>query len=138
MGNKQHLEPEGFKLYRKNTPQNEIAEILGVSQPTITEWKQKFDWVKRKRDWDNSNHASLEKLLVLRDKKIQEGDADGAWKVQKIIDSIDGQFDRLAYTLEIMEDFIKYMRAEHPKKFQTVQGVITEFFTVQRNKYGKV
>ncbi len=137
MGNKQHLEPDAFKLYRKNTSQDEIAEILGLSEPTISAWKKKFDWEKRKRDWDNSNHATIDELLKMRKEAIEKKDPDGVWKIQKTIQAIDGEFDRLAYTLEIMEDFIKWMRAEYPEKFKEVQEVFTDFFAAQRDKYGK-
>ncbi len=134
--NLDHLEPEGFKLFLRDKTGKEIAEILGVSEPTVSKWRNKYDWKNKKREWKKSNHATIEKLRKLRDKKIQDGDADGTWKIQKVIDSIDGKFDRLAYTLEIMEDFIQFMRAEHPEKFSEIQETLTDFFASQRNKYG--
>lgn len=137
MANKQQLEPDMFRDYRKGVDQKEIAHKYGVSQQTVCKYKKKFEWDKRNRAWNNSNHASVEKLLKMREDAIEKQDADAIWKVQKTIQAIDGEFDRLAYTIEIMDDFLAYLEQAFPKDFVRFQNILPDFLNEQRIKYRK-
>lgn len=48
----------GLRLYLQGVPQNEIAERCGVSNQTITEWKQRYDWETKRA----ARTISLEEL----------------------------------------------------------------------------
>lgn len=124
-----------FRDYRRGTPQREIAHKYDVSEQLVTGYKKKFEWDKRARDWNNSNHASIEKLLKMREEAIEDSDADAIWKIQKTIQAIDGEFDRLAYTIEIMEDFMAYLEQASAGDFGRFQKVLPDFLNEQRNRY---
>ncbi|MEP0004569.1 MAG: helix-turn-helix domain-containing protein [Balneola sp.] len=134
---KDHLEPDGFKLFRRDKTGIEIAELLGVSEQTVSKWRKKFNWDQRRRDWRNSNHASIEDLQQMREEAIKNKDSDGVWKIQKTILAIDGEFDRLAYTIEIMDDFMKFVQNSHPDKFESVHEILPDFIMSQGDKYRK-
>lgn len=128
-----------FRYYRKhcneNGVQKDIAEKWNVTEQLVSTYKKKFDWDQRVKDWNNSNRASLEKLLKMRDDAIEDGDPDAVWKIQKTIQAIDGEFDRLAYTIEIMDDFLEYLKKAHPEEFNSFQNILPDFLSAQRNKY---
>lgn len=132
---KYHLEPEMFREFHKGKEQKEIAEMYKVSEQLVSKYRKKFDWDKRSRDLKESNYGSIEKLTKLRDKNIEKGDSDAAWKAQKIIDSIEKDFDRLAYTIEIMDDFLSYLKQHHAKAFRIFQKILPDFLQSQRNIY---
>jgi transposase len=132
---KYHLEPEMFREFHKGKTQKEIASMYDVTEQTVTRYRKKFDWDKRSRDLKQSNYGSIEKLTKMRDQNIENGDADAAWKAQKIIDSIEKDFDRLAYTIEIMDDFLAYLKQHHGKAFKIFQKILPDFLQSQRNKY---
>jgi transposase len=137
MASKFHLEPDMFRAYRQGEHQKDIAAKFDVSEQMVCRYKKKFDWDRRARDWNNSNHASVEKLLAMRDDAIDKQDADAIWKIQKTIQAIDGEFDRLAYTIEIMDDFLAYCKATFPRQFKRFQSILPEFLNDQRNRYKK-
>lgn len=126
-----------FRAYRRGASQKEIAEKFGCSQQLVVKYKKKFDWDERVRMWRESNHASTEKLLERRRDAIENGTPDDIWKIQKTMQAIDAEFDRLAYTIEIMDDFLAFVKENHPKVFKDYQEILPEFLSDQRNKYDK-
>lgn len=38
---------DAFSLYCEGIPMSKIASAVGVSKPTVYDWKKKYDWVKR-------------------------------------------------------------------------------------------
>lgn len=144
MAGKQHLEPEGFNLYRKNKDQKEIAEILGVSEQTISTWKKKFDWESRKRKWLTSRQSISERVLeqtadMAENMNLKEnpGILDLINKATLTIERLDKSVDMLASTIQVMEDFIKYLHEHNPELGEGVQEALADFLVHQGNKYEK-
>lgn len=124
-----------YRCFRNEMDGKDIAHKFEISEQLVCRYRKKFEWDRRKRDWNNSNRATIEQLIKMREKAISDSDADAIWKIQKTIQAIDGEFDRLAYTIEIMEDFLAYLRGNYPGEFRVFQNILPDFLTAQRNKY---
>jgi len=143
MGNKQNLEPEGFRMFRNNKSQKDIASALGVTEATVSAWKKKFDWDRRKYEWQNSRQATAEKYLEMIAKeaqameKLESGMTDKHLKALKIIKELDAQSDILASTIQIMEDLLEFLQAKGHPAFTDFQELLPDFLMYQRQKADK-
>lgn len=148
--NKAHiLEPKAFALYKSGKyTQAEIAERIGVSEQTISIWKKKYEWDARLEKLSASTRRSVEtlrsiiakkidKLRDLEEDDIPKGIGDELHKLQLVLDRIDGQFDRLAFTLEVMEDLNEFLLGNYPDLAQEFHEVLSPFLNYIGNKYGQ-
>ena len=144
------LEPKAFELYKAGVSQREIAEIVGVSEQTISGkngWKKRFEWDKKLKAYESSSRSSKEILERIISEKIQKvestevdqlpkGFEDGLLKLTMVLEKMDKHFDRLAFTIEIMEDFNDYLNAHHPNQVSKFHDLLPEFLNYIGNKYG--
>lgn len=148
MANIAHIkEPEAFELFRTGVTQAEIAKAVGVSSQTISAWKQKYNWVERLEKISTSSRTSLdvikriisEKLQKVQDVPVDElpkGFEDGLFKLQLVAEKMDAQFDRLAFSVEIMEDYHAFLINNHPEHAELFHELLPGFLSEQGKKYG--
>lgn len=144
-----HLqEPKAFDLYKSGVPQNEIAKTIGVSPQTISAWKQKYDWVSRLERLSTSSRTSLDIIKrIIGDKlrmveevpvdQLPKGFEDGLFKLQLVAEKMDAQFDRLAFTIEIMEDFNAFLVQNYPEHAELFHELLPAFLNEQGSTYGR-
>lgn len=143
MAGKQYLEPEAFSLYRQNKTQKEIAQVLGLTEATVSSWAKKYEWEKRRRQWQMSTQAISEKLMDLLASDVEQltaldnGSVDRIMKAVNSIKQLDQSVDMLASTIQVMEDFIGYLHGRSSPLIDQVQKVLPDFLTFMGNKYGK-
>lgn len=134
------LEPKAFTLYRQGKTQADIAEVLGVSPQTITSWKKKYDWDSRLERMSASTRRSADKLREIIANEIdamQDGSrADHVFKLSLVLDKFEGMFDRLAFTLEMMEEFNGFLETNYPALLPDFHEVLAPFIQHVGKKYG--
>ena len=135
------LEPKAFALYRSGKhSQSTISEMVGVSVQTISTWKKEFDWDSRLAKLSASTRRSSDKLREILAKMIDEmedgSNADAIHKLSLVLEKMDGHFDRLAFTIEIMEDFNDFLNSNYPSLTAQFHEVLSPFLNEQGKKYG--
>lgn len=125
--------------------QREIAEFLGISEKTISQWSSKGDWMKKRKEYLTSTRTGpaeklkktlLDMLEQINPKDILESTriTDQITKIISAIEKIEGGRDVLGATIETMDRFSKYlMRVETDKQFvERVADHIHKFFEETR------
>lgn len=138
---KAHIaEPKAFHLYRQGKSQTEIAGIIGVSEQTISNWKKKYDWDRRLAQISASTRRASDKLRQILADEIENmkdaSNADAIHKLSLVLEKLDGKFDRLAFTIEVMEDFNAFLLVHYPKLLPEFHEVLAPFLNDVGNKYG--
>lgn len=142
------LEPKAFELYKAGVSQREIAEIVGVSEQTISSWKERYSWDQKLKAFESSSRSSKEILERIISEKIQKvestevdqlpkGFEDGLLKLTVVLEKMDKHFDRLAFTIENMEDLNEFLNANHPAQVSKFHELLPEFLNFIGAKYGK-
>ena len=150
-GNKAYLlEPQAFELYRTGMTLTEIAKTVGVSLQTISGkkgWKVKYNWDQKIEKYETSSRSSVEIIKrIIKDKldevkntpvkELPKGFEDGLFKLQLMAEKMDVNFDRLAFTLEIMKDYNEFLTYHHPELAVHFHELLPEFLNAQSKKYG--
>lgn len=138
---KAHItEPKAFHLYRQGKSQAEIAGIVGVSEQTISSWKKKYEWDTRLAQISASTRRASDKLRQILADEIENmkdaSNADAIHKLSLVLEKLDGKFDRLAFTIEVMEDFNAFLLAHYPKLLPDFHEILAPFLNEMGNKYG--
>ncbi len=97
-------------LFKSSTPQKEIAEIIGVSQVTVTRWVQKHNWKAKRAAETISRPQLVNKLLTAIDnliEKVNESEDPAAIgnigdKLSKLAATID-KLDKKANVVDVLE-----------------------------------
>ena len=135
------VEPKAFALYRsgKHT-QATIAKMVEVSEQTISNWKKEYEWDARLAKVSASTRRASDKLreiLALEIENMKDAsNADGIHKLSLVLDKLDGHFDRIAFTIEIMEDFNDFLNSNYPSLTAQFHEVLSPFLNEQGKKYG--
>lgn len=142
MAGKQHLEPAAFRMFCAGADQNEIAATMGVSQQTITAWKQQFNWDDRKKIFLNSTHATVDKLRTLLSSYVENLEnldddkaADKLAKITSSIERLDAHFDFLGSVLKVTEEWIGWSAANDDQLFALLQKNLPRFLAHARTKF---
>ena len=95
----------------------EISELIGVSTTTLSKWKAKGDWGKKRKDYLTRTRSGpvqrlRDKLYQLLDNadELDSKTVDQVSKIVAAIEKIDGGRDPLGSTIEVMSRFGKYIR----------------------------
>jgi transcriptional regulator with XRE-family HTH domain len=109
----------------------EISELIGVSATTLSKWKAKGDWGKKRKDYLTRTRSGpvqrlRDKLFQLLDdtKELDAKTVDQISKIVAAIEKIDGGRDVLGSTIEVMDRFGKYIREN--EKDEAFVGQLTE------------
>lgn len=140
-------EPKAFRFYLEGKTQREIAEVLGTSEQTISKWKKKHNWDQRVEERSASTRRSadilrrviasrINKLENLEDDEIPKSIGDELHKLQLVLEKLDGHFDRLAFSIEIMEDFNQFLIQHFPEHVEIFHELLPNFLNEQGKKYG--
>ena len=116
-----------------------VSQILPVSAKSLYQWKQYGDWGTRKRAHlaSRRNVADIlrqrleEKIGEFEGKTFTAADADEISKISATIDRIEkNAYDLRAVSVEVMERFGKYLRAnlKDANELQRISKHIQGFF----------
>lgn len=117
--------PEAERLAVKDgKTQREISELLGISEKTISAWSAKGEWMRQRREYLVSTKTGpLEKLKERFAQLLEDtGDIDARktdeiYKIQLLIDRMEGGSNVLGSAIETMDKFSKYLvRVEQDKE----------------------
>jgi len=140
LGKKELYYDQAERLYVQGGHSIErISQILPVSAKTLYEWKKYGDWGTRKRAHlaSRRNVADIlrqrleEKIGEFEGKTFTSGDADEISKISATIDRIEkSAYDLRAVSVEVMERFGKYLRAnlKDTNELQRISKYIQGFF----------
>lgn len=118
--------PEAERLaVKEGKSQREISDLLGISEKTLSQWSVKGAWMKQRKEYLISTKIGpvgklkdrfaklLEETEVLDARKTDE-----IYKIQLLIDRMEGGFDIKGATIEVMDRFTKFIRqVEQDKGF---------------------
>lgn len=117
--------PEAERLAVKvGKTQRDISELLGISEKTISAWSAKGEWMRQRREYLVSTKTGpLEKLKERFAQLLEDtGDIDARktdeiYKIQLLIDRMEGGSNVLGSAIETMDKFSKYLvRVEQDKE----------------------
>lgn len=96
-----------------------IAEFLGVSEQTISRWRNKYDWEKRRTEALASPHR-IKSILLRELENIAEGgdrtiEADGLFKIYKVIEGLSDRTS-VQVVLSVFKEFDDWMIDQDPEK----------------------
>lgn len=140
MGKKELYYDQAERLYVQGGHSIErISQILPVSAKSLYQWKQYGDWGTRKRAHLASRRNVADILRQRLEEKIGEfegrtftaADADEISKISATIDRIEkSAYDLRAVSVEVMERFGKYLRAnlKDTNELQRISKYIQGFF----------
>lgn len=115
---------EAERLYvKEGKTQREIAELLGISEKTISQWSAKGEWVRKRREYLTSTRTGpVEKLKARFAKLLEETDelnskkTDEMYKIRLLIDRMEGGYDIKGATIEVMDRFTTFIRQREADK----------------------
>lgn len=125
-------------LYLAGWLQNEIAKRLGVSERTITSWKEKFSWDTLRKGQSITTAETLPRLeaaLASVSAQLEAATANqmpvGALvdQVTKITNNISKlrQSSRFSDVLEVCKGITEFSIREHPDRAELVREVLDAF-----------
>lgn len=141
-------EPKAFRLYLQgDKTQAEIASIIGTSEQTISKWKKEYNWDSRVQERSASTRrsadilrrviaAKIDELAEVANADIPKSIGDELHKLQLVLEKLDGHFDRLAFSIEIMEDLNQFLLANYPELVEPFHEILAGFLNEQGKKYG--
>jgi transposase-like protein len=94
-----------------------IAEYLGVSEQTVSRWRKKYDWDKRRTEALASPHR-IKSILFRELENIAEGndktiEADGLYKIFKVIEGLSDRTS-VQVVLSVFKEFDDWMIDQDP------------------------
>ncbi len=95
-----------------------IAQILKISEVTLSNWRNKFEWDSR-REEALASPAKIREILLKELKNIADGqkptiDADSLIKIQKVFMSFERQSTSIPITLGVFKSFDNWMADQDP------------------------
>ncbi|GMV67542.1 MAG: hypothetical protein AMXMBFR75_33320 [Candidatus Hinthialibacteria bacterium] len=106
---------------KEGKTQREIAEFLGISEKTISLWSKKGDWVRKRGEYLVSTRTGpVEKLKARFAKLLEDTDnldakkTDEIYKIQLLIDRMEGGSNIKGATLDVMDRFSTFIRQREP------------------------
>lgn len=123
-----------------NKSQKEIAEICGVTQKTIGDWKVDYGWddlkaaksVTRSEIVKNYYQAilTIQDEIKMRDIPIPTSkDADILAKIHNNIAKLESKSVSLAEMIEFGEKFLRYLQEFSPNDMQVVSSLLYGFYS---------
>lgn len=112
---------------KEGKTQQQICELLGISEKTISRWSQKGEWMRQRKEYlVSTREGPAEKLKKTLLELLEKADArellentrltDQITKIISAIEKISGGRDILGATIETMDRFTKYLlRVEEDK-----------------------
>lgn len=101
-----------YEMFASNNyTQTEIAEILGITMSTITEWKKKFKWEERKQAEDLSVSTILRQLQEALNEELKKRplNADNVSKLHKAIRDISDRKIMASTAIDVVSKFMNYL-----------------------------
>ena len=94
-----------------------ISQMVDISEPTISKWRTKYNWDKRRTEILAAPHK-IKELLLQEMEKISEGkksviDADSLSKIAKAIASVDQKIS-LQVVISVFKEFDNWMADNEP------------------------
>lgn len=94
-----------------------ISQMVDISEPTISKWRTKFNWEKRRTEILAAPHK-IKELLLAEMEKISKGekslvDADALSKIAKAIQSVDQKIS-LQVIVSVFKEFDNWMADNDP------------------------
>ncbi|HQO23567.1 MAG TPA: DUF1804 family protein [Spirochaetota bacterium] len=129
---------------------SEISTETGVSVTTLSRWKNKYDWDKKREEYRISNEglvydlkkaiadmkAMLKSAIETKDPKVISVVADAMSKIERIIKNADGLLDAESAATIVMDEFTKFVtsRTDINKEFsEKLLKIIYEFLDRIKN-----
>lgn len=128
-------------LFVKGMLQKEIADILGVSEQTISKWRQKFNWDKI-AEQNNVTRASLLKDSFIQLNAVNKEIADNKnipTKSQsdtkaQLLREIENFSEQPIYKyIDIFEEFIAWLSKTEPKQLKLFSELSWKFIEEKQN-----
>lgn len=96
-----------------------IAETLTISEVTLSSWRKKFAWDKKRDDY-LASPGKIREMLLSEIKKIAEGqkssiDADALSKIQKVFLSFEKQSTSIPVTMSVFKAFDNWIVENSPQ-----------------------
>jgi predicted transcriptional regulator len=101
-----------YEMFASNNyTQTEIAEILGITMSTITEWKKKFKWEERKEAADLTDAEILKKLKESLKEELDKKplNADNVSKLNTAIRTISDRKIMASTGITVLSKFMNYL-----------------------------
>jgi chorismate-pyruvate lyase len=97
-----------------------ISQTLKISEVTLSSWRNKFEWDKR-REESLASPAKIREILLKELKLIADGnkptiEADSLIKIQKVFMSFERQATSLPITMGVFQAFDNWMADQDPKQ----------------------
>lgn len=126
---------EALNYYLEGKSQKWIAEFLGVSEQTITKWKQGGNWEEKFKDYACTPGGTAEILResifdlirTMKEQGVDPSKADALKKLSSTYKDLKIQEDYLGICLRVMKAFVEFIKEAHPKAAETVKPLIREF-----------
>lgn len=134
---------KAFLLFKNGIKQNEIAEMMGISENTVSKWSVAGSWAKKIIAEKTSEQTRTERTMKILnfqlecienevDNKIQEGDytplegkyADGILKLYNTIKS-----EAISYevSIKVINKFMEYIAAQNLEAAKIIVPLSRDF-----------
>lgn len=122
---------------KEGKTQREISELLGISEKTISQWSAKGEWMRQRKEYLVSTKTGpVEKLKARFAKLLEDTDAldakktDEMYKIQLLIDRMEGGGNIKGASIEVMDRFTQYLNKVETDKelIQRIGDHIHGFF----------
>ena len=96
-----------------------ISETLSISEVTLSGWRKKYGWDKKRDDY-LASPSKIRELLLTELKSIAEGkksniDADALSKIQKVFLSFERQSTSIPVTMSVFKAFDNWLVENAPQ-----------------------
>lgn len=97
-----------------------ISQTLKISEVTLSSWRNRYDWDKR-REEALASPAKIREILLKELKNIADGakptiEADSLIKIQKVFMSFEKQATSLPITMGVFQAFDNWMADQDPRQ----------------------
>lgn len=104
---------QGKDLFVKGFAPANIAEIIGVSVKTVSNWRDLYDW-ENEKELNTIRPSEIKKMILqyvldIKDGKSPRYKADDLSKIAAAFDRLNDSRKKAVYTMEALDEFSQFM-----------------------------